>query len=148
MVDKTLGKRIDGVKYYDRKGAYLIAVEKNMLAVVQTPKGYFLLGGGFEEKENHIECIKRECLEETGYDVVIQDYIGCAEEYCLHNELGYFHPLQFYYSGKIASKISEPIENDHIFNWISMENIEEKMYIKAQAWAVRNYLDRGSSCRV
>ncbi len=140
MINKTCGIRIDGVEYYDRKGTYLIALENNMLAVVKTYKGYFFLGGELGEKESHIECIKREYIKETGYDVVVQDYIGCAEEYGLHKELGYFHPIQYYYSGRILQRISKPIESDHIFEWISLDNIEEKMYIRAQGWAVKTYL--------
>lgn len=145
MVDKTFGEKIKAVKYYDRVGSYLISVQNNMLAVVRTSKGYFLLGGGLDNNENHIECIKRECLEEIGYEVLVKDYIGCAEEYSLHKELGYFHPIQFYYSGIIMNKICEAVENDHVFEWISLENIEGKMYLKTQGWAVKKYITNNLS---
>ena len=36
--------------------------------------------------------------------------------------------------------IQEPIEKDHILEWINVENIEEKMYVKAQGWAVNYFL--------
>lgn len=140
MSDKTLGEKIKGVNYYDRRGAYLISIQNNMIAVVKTPKGYFLLGGGIDNNENHIECIKRECIEESGYKVIVKDYIGCAEEYILHNKLGHFHPIQFYYSGIILDKVCEPVEDDHIFEWISIENIEEKMFLEIQGWAVKKYI--------
>ena len=62
--------KVFGVKekaeYVDRKGAYLIPVHNNKIGVIKTDKGYFLLGGGLDKNESHEDCIKRECIEETG----------------------------------------------------------------------------------
>ena len=33
-------------EYFTRKGAYLIPIKDGKVAVVETPKGLFLLGGG------------------------------------------------------------------------------------------------------
>ena len=49
--------------YVDRKGAYLIAIHDNKVAVVTPEKRYFLLGGGIDPGERDEECIVRECLE-------------------------------------------------------------------------------------
>lgn len=62
------------VEYLDREGAYLIPFRNNEVGVVQTPKGYFFLGGGLKSGENHLTCIKRECLEEVGYSSCIDGY--------------------------------------------------------------------------
>ncbi|MBR6676039.1 MAG: NUDIX domain-containing protein [Clostridia bacterium] len=66
-----MGKPIEGISYYDRIGAYLICIENNKLAVVRDPKGYFLPGGGIDDGESLEECVKRECLEETGFLYVL-----------------------------------------------------------------------------
>ena len=50
----------------------------------------------------------------------------------------YLIPIQFYYSGTIVNKVCQQVEKDHLFQWISLENIEGKMYLKTQAWAVKN----------
>ena len=47
----------DNVEYLDREGAYLIPCHNNQVGVVQTPKGYFFLGGGLENGERHLACI-------------------------------------------------------------------------------------------
>ena len=57
----------DNAEYLDREGAYLIPCRNNQVGVVQTPKGYFFLGGGLENGESHLDCIERECIEEVGY---------------------------------------------------------------------------------
>lgn len=139
QIDKTFGYKQENVDYYDRQGAYLIAIENRMVATVKTPKGNFLLGGGIEDEETHIQCIKRECLEEIGYHVIVDKYVCCAEEYLVHEKLFYFHPVQFYYFGKLVNKVSLPTESDHILEWISISDIENKMYVKAQCWAIKNY---------
>ena len=47
----------NNVDYFDREGAYLIPIHSNQVGVIQTPKGYFLLGGGLGKGENHITCL-------------------------------------------------------------------------------------------
>lgn len=69
---KIFGEK-ENVKYIDREGAYLNLIKNDSISVIQTSKGYFLLGGGLENGESHIGCIKRECIEESRYDVCIKE---------------------------------------------------------------------------
>ena len=86
-------------KYYDRQGAYIIPISGNEIGVVETPKGFFLLGGGLDSGESDLQCIERECLEEAGYEVEIVREVDSAETYMVHPTIGYFHPIQKYYLG-------------------------------------------------
>lgn len=122
--------------YFDRKGVYLISLKEDKFAVIRTPKGYFLLGGGIDEDEQDDECIKRECIEEIGYSIVINQFIGSAETYCEHPEIGYFHPIQNYYFGELIEAIKEPIETDHVLEWVPYEKIKNNMFLKMQSWAI------------
>ncbi len=61
------------VDYITRAGAYLIPVCNKKIGVIKTEKGYFLIGGGLNKDESHEDCIKRECLEETGYTAIIKE---------------------------------------------------------------------------
>lgn len=53
----------ENVKYVTRKGAYLILIHDNQVGIVQTPKGFFLVGGGLKSGENHNECVKENVLK-------------------------------------------------------------------------------------
>lgn len=132
---KIFGLKED-IKYFDREGAYLIPVINDKIGIIKTDKGYFLLGGGLDEQESHEECIKRECLEETGYTAIINQKICTAESYTTHSKLGYFHPVQSYYIGTLKEKISEPTETDHVLIWVKYDDIKGKMFSEMQNWAL------------
>ena len=141
---KKLMHKIFGTKensdYVDREGAYLIPVKDGRVGIVKTPKGFFFLGGGIEKCESHIECIKRECLEEAGYEATVGEEICSAESYFLHETIGYFHPIQTYYAGSLTEKKSEPTDNDHKFMWIDCGELRGKMYLEMQNWALERAL--------
>ena len=138
--------KVFGVKekaeYVDREGAYLIPVHNSKIGVIKTAKGYFLLGGGLDGNEGHEDCLKRECIEETGYTAVVKDKICSAETYTTHPKLGYFHPIQSYYVGELKEKVSEPIETDHILMWVRYDDIKGKMFAEMQNWALERCADR------
>ena len=135
MMHKIFGTKEDK-KYVDRIGAYIILIRGNEVGIVETPKGYFLLGGGLDADETDFQCIKRECMEEAGYEVEIEKKVGSAETYMLHPTIGYFHPIQSYYVGKLLDKVSEPIESDHVFKYVKVDEIGNKMYFEMQRWAI------------
>lgn len=126
----------DNKAYLDRKGAYLVPIRGEKVGVVETAKGYFLLGGGIEGEETDNQCIIRECIEETGYQVEIKEKVCSAETYCKHPTIGNFHPIQVYYSGQLVKKIKESMELDHMFRWVEYETIKGKMYLEMQNWAI------------
>lgn len=128
-------------KYIDRIGAYLIPIKDNKIAVIKTPKGYFLLGGGLDNNESDIDCIKRECLEEIGYNVKNIKQICSAEAYCINSKIGYFHPIQRYYLGEIIEKIQEPIELDHKLMWVNYKDLIGNMFSDMQSWAIQQAVE-------
>lgn len=132
---KVFGTK-ENVGYTDRKGAYLIPVRGDSVAVVRTPKGYFLLGGGANEGESDINCISRECVEEVGCPAVVKDEIGSAETYLYHEEIGWFHPIQNYYTGLLLPHVSVPAEKDHKLLWLKYSDIKGKMFWEMQDWAL------------
>ena len=136
---KQFGEKKDAF-YTDRKGAYLIPIRDGLVGVIKTQKGHFLIGGGMEEGESCEECIERECLEEAGLKVRIIKKLCSAESYIVHSEIGYFHPIQYYYLGEIIDTVQPSVENDHYFQWIPYKDILGKMFSEMQNWAVEQAL--------
>ncbi len=140
MQHKTFGKK-ENAPYCDRYGAYVIIENDSKIAVIETEKGWFLIGGGVENDETDEECLIRECLEETGFAVALEEKICSAETYCKHESIGYFHPLQTYYSGKLAEKVGEPVESGHRLVWVEYELLKGGLYAEMQNWALERYLE-------
>lgn len=132
---KVFGTK-ENAEYLNRKGAYLIPVSNNRVGVIETPKGYFFLGGGINAGETDEACIARECLEEAGYSALIKEKICTAETYEKHPEIGYFHPIQTYYIGELVEKKQEPTEKDHKLAWINYADLKGKMHVEMQNWAL------------
>ena len=64
------GERLPGRTYQPRPGAY--ALVRNGLGeflTVETPIGIYLPGGGLKQAESFEEGLRRELLEETGYEI-------------------------------------------------------------------------------
>lgn len=138
--------RVFGIKenaeYLDREGAYFIPYRDHQIGVVQTPKGYFFLGGGLENGESHLDCIKRECLEEVGCLPNVNEKLCSAEAYSFHPTLGYFHPVQTYYYGELFDRTSAPVETDHVLCWIEYDQLKGKMFVEIQNWALAQLSER------
>ncbi|MCI8387648.1 MAG: NUDIX domain-containing protein [Clostridiales bacterium] len=137
----TIGSPIPGQAYYDREGAYLIAVKDGKFAAVREPKGYFLLGGGIEEGESHVECIMRECLEEGGIDVSVGELLDSGEMYTIHSKLGYFHPIQHYYRGEVIASVCEPTEPDYELVWLELSDYS-LLYLPVQRAVIESLLKK------
>ncbi len=132
---KIFGKK-ENQNYYDRIGAYIIPIKDHQIAVVETDKGLFFLGGGIENNETDTECIKRECLEECGYNVSIKEKLCSAETYTTHAKIGYFHPIQTYYLGELLDKVQVPIEKEHKLLWFEINQIKGKMHAEMHNWVL------------
>ncbi len=93
--EEVFGEKIKDINYVVRKGVYGVTFNKHrQVAMVRNQYGYFLPGGGIEEGENFEECLRREFIEETGYSIIIKNYIGKASKYYYAESFNHFrHPI-------------------------------------------------------
>jgi len=137
----TVGTK-ENAEYYHRPGAYLIPVRDGKVGLIKTG-GYCFMGGGRDKGENDYECLKREVIEETGCSAEIGEYIGSAEQYKDNQTcIGYFHPVQNYYTGTLGEKICEPIEPDHELQWVNPEEAFGKFFIEMQEKALKYFWEK------
>ncbi len=143
MIEKTFGNKKTNVFYKERVGAYGVGFNNDgkipvaMTHLYNGEKGYFLLGGGIENNEKHVECIKRECLEEAGLSVTPKDYICKGDYYHFIEQTKIdFHGIGYFYYMEINDVVAEPTEPDHFLVWLTIEEIREKLFLPHQVWAV------------
>lgn len=133
------GTRQDGIDYVDRPGAYAV-IENNegQIAIIETSNGYFLPGGGMDTGESEIDTLKREILEEIGYQAAMLLEIGEAVEYIkAYSDEQHYQIRSRFYKVQIGSKVEEEVEKDHRLVWLWQEDAIKLLKRQGQVWAVQ-----------
>jgi 8-oxo-dGTP diphosphatase len=133
------GTPIEGLPYRDRLGAYGVALRDGTVLIECAPLGHFLPGGGIEEGETPEEALRREYLEETGFDILSCTKIGIAAEYVGPEDkqrhirrVGHFYIVELGNRGEAT----HPDGDDHYVDWIPFTVARERMYMRSQWWAI------------
>ena len=136
------GKRIPGVSYIGRPGAYAIIEDgSNAIALVRTQQGYLLPGGGVEPNERFEAALQREIVEELGYQSRIGEELCAAVQYLYSEaEHEYFKKYGHFFRATLMKRVCEPTELDHELVWCSPHESLTKLAQEFQAWAVRQAL--------
>lgn len=156
MIKKEFGQRLEGITYTPRPGVYgvgfrkvellvdgIMNLESVEVAVIHTPRGRFLPGGGIEEGEIHEECLKREFIEESGYRVEIGEFIGESQMVGLTPRTNRYVELQGnFYLVTIEEHGEGQIEDDHELIWLSLEEAIESLKLSYQSYAVTEGLKK------
>lgn len=141
---KTFGIKKIGINYKRRVGVYAVIWNGvQQIATVKTPGGYFLPGGGIHTHETHQQCLEREMAEELGWQIEIQQYIGCAQRHFYStSEQIYYSSVGYFYTAKKLGEIATATEDDHEEAWLTAEEIESQLFHEHQLWAVLQSLEQ------
>lgn len=140
----VFGEKETGKNYQARYAAYAIIENNGEIIVVKAPNGaYFLPGGEIEGEETKEEAIDREMIEELGMEIVLERYLGQADEYFYsrHRDT-YFHNPGYFFVAESWKIVSEPTEETSIFEWVTPEKSLELLKRGSHRWAVEEWLDR------
>ena len=136
------GNRLDGVSYVDRPGAYAIIQDASRaVALVKTRKGYLLPGGGVDPGEDLVSGLRREILEELGYDSRILDKLSTAAQFIYdEDERVHYRKVGHFFSATLGEKVADPIETDHELVWCAPSECVQILAQEFQSWAIRQAL--------
>lgn len=139
--EKIFGEKLDGIEYIDRIAVYGIVINnEGKVAVIKTPAGYFLTGGGIENGETFKECIEREFIEEIGYKIQIEKFVGRASLYHMSKTNQHLHGIGYFYIVILECYCAAPIEKDHKLIWLEPHECIKSLFLEHQAWAVSESL--------
>ena len=142
MAIPVFGQPQPGIQYTDRPGAYGILLnEDRWVALVKTPNGRFLPGGGLEGKETPEQALHREIFEEVGIRILSSQAIGEAAQYVYSRfyKQGFRKHGYFYTCTWELVPGSTP-QADHSLEWFKSENVLEAMSLDFQKWMIKKSL--------
>ena len=133
------GELDPGANYVLRPGGYaLVRNDAGRIAIVATPIGLALPGGGQESGESSEEAARREILEECGLHIRIDDFLGIADELVFAKELDtHYRKRCTFFLASLVSSEGIATEADHQLVWMSPKNATARLLHGSQRWAVQ-----------
>jgi len=131
------GSAVPGADYVSRPGGYLVVRNsRGEIAVLSTPQGFFLPGGGQENGESPAQAAVREAAEECGMRVRLKEMLGTADELVFAaSEATYCRKRCVFFSAELVG-YGEGGQDDHQLMWMTAEEAIARLRHKSQAWAV------------
>lgn len=129
FLDGELNNKESG--YIIRKAVRAVVFDNdNKIALLKISKhNYFKLpGGGVEKGEDLLSALKRECLEETGCQIIVKDEIGKILEYREYDPGGKLQQKSFCYLTSVDGQKGEPsfteeeIKGGFQLLWVSLKD--------------------------
>ena len=124
-------------QYIIRPGGYLVVRNsQGEIAVLSTPQGFFLPGGGQDDGESPAQAALREADEECGLRVQLSGLLGTADELVFAaSEEKYYRKRCVFFSAVFVGS-EEGGEVDHQLVWMVAEEAASQLSHQSQAWAV------------
>jgi len=143
-VTPVFGERVVGASYVRRPSVYaLIRNAPGQIAVVRTPQGVFLPGGGIEAGETAEQAVVREVREECGLGVRLLSQLPDAVQLVYSPaERTYFEKPSTFVAATVEGPSSGQSEQDHEVLWVAPAEAAAILSPESHRWALR-WLSRG-----
>lgn len=124
-------------KWHKHYGVYGIAYENSKILLINKVKGPYinrfdLPGGSLNEDESIIQHLKREFIEETGYEIEVLESLGIQDFKIKEVYLDYqfIHHIAIFYSVKVKGKVRDIYNEINVYGnndsaGICWENLSE-----------------------
>jgi 8-oxo-dGTP diphosphatase len=130
-----------------RPSAYGIVVgPRGRIAVVCTPLGWFLPGGGSDETESPEATVIRETVEECGLAVRVGAWRRIAIEHSFSvTEQAYFEKHSTFCDAVCLHPAGPPTELDHALEWMAAAEARDLLSPPGHRWALGEWLSSAAS---
>jgi 8-oxo-dGTP pyrophosphatase MutT (NUDIX family) len=137
----VFGASPTGVFEIVRPSAYgIIADSQGRLAVVHTPLGLSLPGGGSDEAESPEATVVREAREECALDIQVGRWRRTAIEHVFSmGEQAQFEKRNTFCDAAVLGAAGEPSEPDHLLEWMSAAQAAALLVPASHRWAVSEW---------
>jgi 8-oxo-dGTP diphosphatase len=128
---------MEGRAYVRRPSAYaLVRNLSGFWAVVRTPNGCFLPGGGMEPHETSLQTVEREAREECGFVLKPRAVVAKAIQFVYSaEEKKYFEKICEFVEADLVGAVPR-IEHDHELSWLNVDQAVASLSHESHRWAV------------
>lgn len=141
MKTLTIGEKFEG-RFEFRETCFGIVKNKNKMLLVRKGGQFSFVGGGMEQGENCIDCLKREFVEESGYKITKASELVCINCYWLANNKW---PMNtkcnvFVVNVDLKSGVA-PTEEGHEVFWVDKSEVLSLLALPYHKEAMKYYLE-------
>jgi 8-oxo-dGTP diphosphatase len=142
----VFGHPPDGARAVVRPSAYgLVVDEAGRLAVVRTPQGLFLPGGGIEPNESPLDAVVREVREECGLEVEIGFWSVRAVDFVYSpTELTHYEKHSTFVDASARGSRVAAQEADHELEWLAPQHAVAQLSHPSHQWAAAQWHGRSA----
>ncbi len=135
---RTFGAAREGCTYVLRPGGYAVVCHNGRVALVDTPTGLHLPGGGQDPGEDAAAAAIREVHEETGLAIRLIREIARADDLVYSPaQRDYFRKRCTFFLAEVADFGSgRGIEPDHRLVWLPPGEAQTSLQQECHRWAI------------
>ena len=135
----TMGEKIENKKYDFRETCFGIVVKGKKLYCTEKENELSLIGGGIEKGETHLECLKREFMEEAGLKVINIDELCVIDCFWVTRNNKNMESLVNVYVVKVDKEINKPTEKNSTLKIIDLEEANKLLQLPYHKRAIKEY---------
>ncbi len=148
MEKLLVGEKKNNLKYDFRETCFGICEKQGNLLLVEKNGQYSFIGGGIEKGESQEHCLKREFLEESGYEIESMEKFITVDCYWLAGGKWPLNSLVNFYVVKVGNQKHPPLEEGHTLAEVDIEKAMDLLPLPYHKAGLKFYLKNKNQPRL
>lgn len=140
----VIGEKLENKKYDFRETCFGICVKDGKMLLVKKKEQCSFVGGGLEDGETHEACLKREFIEESGYEILNISPFVTIDCFWLAAGKWPLESLANFYVVEVGNKICEPTEEGHVVVEATLSEVKDLLPLPYHQKALELYFEKFS----
>ena len=136
----VIGEKLQDKKYDFRETCFGICVKDGKMLLVKKKGQYSFVGGGIEQGETHEDCLRREFIEESGFELLETKPFVTVDCFWLAGGKWPLESLANFYIVEVGNKICEPTEEGHEVEEVELTGAEQLLPLPYHKKALELFL--------